>query len=352
MNDRFLTLKQCATMVEGELHGDPELRICGVGDLLHASSCDLAFITKPQMLPDLEQSAAAAFIVPEEIDGITKPFVKVRDPILAITTIHLYFSGKSFEARGIDASCQMGSDCSYPDQVNIGPLCVLGDRVRLGERVHLHAGVVLMDDVTIGDDCVLYPNVTLYPFCQLGARVTIHGGTVVGSDGYGYVVDRQGHHLKRPHVGRVVIEDDVEIGANCCVDRATFGETRIRRGTKIDNLVQIAHNVEVGEDNLLVAQVGIAGSTVLGRHVVMGGNSGVAGHVTLGDNVMIAAKAGVHSDVPSNSVLAGYPAVPRERWLRQNAVLTRLPEMRREMKKLKKEIEELRGLLTRGNNPE
>ncbi len=203
-----------------------------------------------------------------------------------------------------------------------------------------------MDDVTIGDDCVLYPNVTLYPHTLLGTRIIIHAGTVVGSDGYGYIPDRQGHHLKRPHVGRVVVEDDVEIGANCCIDRATFGETRIRRGTKIDNLVQIAHNVEIGEDNLLVSQVGIAGSTVLGRHVVMGGNSGIADHVTVGDNVIIGAKAGVHNDVHENSVFAGFPALPRERdGCGRMPCCTGCRKCIRRLKRLKKEIEELRTSL-------
>lgn len=345
MTVQFLTLEQCTAIVEGELHGNPEIRISGVGDLTHASNSDLSFITGSRRLPEIERSSAAAFIVPKGVEGLLKPYITVNDPILAITRVHLHFTEQSFSARGVDGSCLIGSDCQYSDQVSIGPLCVLGDRVRLGERVRLHTGVVVMDDVTIGDDCILFPNVTVYPQCQLGARIIIHAGSVVGSDGYGYALDRQGHFLKRPHVGKVIIEDDVEIGANCCIDRATFGETRIRRGAKIDNLVQIAHNVEVGEDNLLVSQVGIAGSTILGHHVIMGGNSGVADHLTLGDNVVIAAKAGVTNNVAANTVLAGYPAVERARWLRQNAVLHKLPEMYKEMKRLKKEIEQLRVML-------
>lgn len=346
MIDQGLTLEQCAVMVDGELHGDRELQVCGVGDLVHASDRDVSFITKPQMLAEIEYCRAAAFVVPKGMMGITRPYIAVNDPVLAITRLHLHLVEKSFTADGVDGSCRIGVDCRYSDQVSIGPLCVLGDRVHLGERVRLHPGVVLMNDVNIGDDCVLYPNVTLYPHCQLGSRVIIHAGTVVGSDGFGYVPDQQGHHLKRPHVGRVVIEDDVEIGANSCIDRATFGETRIRRGAKIDNLVQIAHNVEVGADNLLVSQVGIAGSTVLGHHVVLGGNSGVADHVSVGNNVMLGAKGGVHNDVADNSILAGFPAIPRERWLRQNALLTRLPEIHKDLKKLKKEIVELRTLLS------
>lgn len=333
-------------MVEGELHGDRELQIKGVGDLVHASQSDLAYIAKPRMPSGIEHCRAAAFIVPKGIEGINRPHIEVDDPVLAFTRLHQHFIEKSFVADGVDGSCQIGPDCSYTDdEVSIGPLCVLGARVNLGARVRLHPGVVLMDDVQIGDDCVLYPNVTLYPRCRLGARVIIHAGTVVGSDGYGYVPDKQGHHLKRPHVGRVVIEDDVEIGANCCIDRGSFGETRVRRGAKIDNLVQIAHNVVVGEDSLLVSQVGIAGSTVLGHHVVMGGNSGVADHVTVGDMVMVGAKGGVTNDVPDNAILAGFPAIPRERWLRQNALLHRLPDMHKDLKRMKKEIQELRSLL-------
>lgn len=349
MIDEGLTLEQCASLVNGELHGDRELQVCGVGDLAHASDRDLSFITKSQMLAEIEHCRAVAFVVPKGIEGITRPHIVVNDPVLAVTRLHQRLVERPFTADGVDASCRIGADCRYSDQVSIGPHCVLGDRVHLGERVRLHPGVVLMDDVKIGDDCEVYPNVTLYPYCQLGARVIIHAGTVVGSDGYGYVPDRQGHHLKRPHVGRVVIEDDVEIGANCCIDRATFGETRIRRGVKIDNLVQVAHNVEVGEDSLLVSQVGIAGSTVLGHHVVMGGNSGIADHVTVGNNVMIGAKGGVHNDVPDNSIMAGFPAIPRARWLRQSALLTRLPEMHKDLLRLKKEIVALRALLSGKN---
>lgn len=347
MVDQSLTLKQCAAMVEGELHGDSELLIKGVSDLIHASDNELSFIAKPQMVSQIEHSGAAALIVPKGISGINRPYIAVIDPVLAITRLHLHFTAKPFVASGIDGTCQLGTDCRYTDQVSIGPLCVLGNRVQLGDRVWLHPGVVLMDDVTIGDDCVLYPNVTLYPHSQLGARVIVHAGTVIGSDGYGYIPDRQGKHLKRPHIGRVVIEDDVEIGANCCIDRATFGETRIRRGVKIDNLVQIAHNVEIGEDSLLVSQVGIAGSTVLGHHVVMGGNSGVADHVTIGNNVWIGAKAGVHNDVPGNSVFAGFPAIMRERWLRQSVLMNRLPEMHKDLRRLKRDIEELRAQLAK-----
>jgi len=345
MAQKQLTLAQCAAMVGGECLGDPDLVIEGVGDVQLAGSRDISFVTRADMLPAAEISSASALIVPRDTPPLQKACIFVDNPVLAITKLHQYFLQKEFQASGVHATAVMGNDCQLPKQVRVGANCVLGDRVKLGARVCLHPGVVVGDDVSIGEDCEIFPRVTIYSKTTLGSRVIVHAGSVIGSDGYGYVTDEKGHHLKRPHVGSVVIEDDVEIGANVCVDRATFGETRIRRGAKIDNLVQIAHNVEVGEDNLIVALVGIAGSCKLGRHVVLGGNAGIAGHLTLGDNVMVGAKAGVHNNVASGSIVAGYPAVERGKWARIQAISNRLPDIYQDVKMLKKEVARLLTLV-------
>jgi len=345
MAPKQLTLAQCAAMVGGNCLGDPGLIIEGVGDVWQSGSGDISFVTRADMLSVAENSPASAVIVPRDTPPLGKDSIQVDNPVLAITKLHQFFEQKEFMATGVHSTSVIGNDCRLSEQISVGANCVLGDRVRLRDRVRLHPGVVIGDDVSIGEDCEIFPLVTMYPNTILGSRVIVHAGSVIGSDGYGYVTDEKGHHLKRPHVGSVVIEDDVEIGANVCVDRATFGETRIRRGTKVDNLVQIAHNVELGEDNLIVAQVGISGSCKLGRHVVLGGNSGLAGHLNLGDNVMVGAKAGVHNNVASGAIVAGFPALERDKWARIQAISNRLPDIYRDVKMLKKEVARLLTLV-------
>ncbi len=336
-----LTLAECAAFVGGELVGSaaPQTMVRGVNDIALAGPDELAFVARPTMAGPVQASRAAAVLVPPGLACEDRPLIRVADPLLAATLLHRRLLQRPFVARGVHPTAHTGAGCRIPAAVTVMAGAVLGDRVRLGERVVIGAGTVVGDGVEIGDDTVLHANVTVYAGTVIGRRVEIHAGTVVGSDGYGYVADAEGRHCKRPHVGRVVIEDDVEIGANCCVDRATFGETRIGRGTKIDNLVQVAHNVTIGPDCLLVAQVGIAGSVRLGRQVVLGGNVGVAGHVELGDRVMVAAKSGVHSSVPPGSRLGGYPAVLHERWLRSCAVFSRLPELARDLRALKRRLD-------------
>jgi UDP-3-O-[3-hydroxymyristoyl] glucosamine N-acyltransferase len=204
--------------------------------------------------------------------------------------------------------------------------------------VTIGAGAVIGEGTSIGDESVIHPNVTIAAGCRLGRRVVVHSGTVIGSDGYGYATDRQGNHVKRAQLGTVRIDDDVEIGANCCIDRATFGETWIQSGTKIDNLVQVAHNVEIGPNCLLVAQTGLSGSTTLGRNVVMGGQSSAAGHLQIGDGVMVAARGGIHNDQPAGAMLGGAPAIPAKQWRKCCAVYNSLPELREKVRRNSKAI--------------
>jgi UDP-3-O-[3-hydroxymyristoyl] glucosamine N-acyltransferase len=233
---------------------------------------------------------------------------------------------------------RIGSDPS------IWPFVTLGDRVKIGNRVTLYPGVFVGSDSTIGDDSVLYPNVVVREGCSLGARVIVHSGTVIGADGFGYV-QHQGRHHKIPQLGGVVIEDDVELGANVTIDRATFGRTLVKQGTKVDNLVQIAHNVTVGEHCILVAQVGIAGSTTIGRHVMIGGQAGLSDHITIGDQVMVAAQSGVNRSVGSNQIVGGSPAMPREKALRVQGVIFQLPELKLLVRDLEQRVVTLESQL-------
>ena len=242
--------------------------------------------------------------------------------------------------RGIAAAVVRGVDTQIGSDVSIWPGVTLGDRVTIGARVTLYPGVFVGDDTTIGDDTLLYPNVVVREGCAIGARVIIHSGTVIGSDGFGYVQD-QGRHYKIPQLGGVTIENDVEIGANVTVDRATLGQTIIKQGTKIDNLVQIAHNVTIGAHSILVAQVGIAGSTRVGHHVMIGGQAGLADHIVIGDQVMIAARAGVNRSLESNQIVSGAPVMPHEVWVKAQAVIPRLPELRQAVRTLEERMKQL-----------
>ncbi|OGR00966.1 MAG: UDP-3-O-(3-hydroxymyristoyl)glucosamine N-acyltransferase [Deltaproteobacteria bacterium RIFOXYD12_FULL_55_16] len=339
-------LAELALLVKGELVGDPEVLIGGLADFDDAVEGEITFVADLKHGARLDQCKASAIIVPPALTGISGSAIRVKNPYLAAARIHALFLERPFVATGIDARAVVGHDCLIPAEVAISPLVYLGNRIRLGQRVTLHPGVVIYDDAVIGDDVVLYANVTIGHHCRLGNRVVIHSGAVIGSDGFGYASDDLGRHIKRPQVGIVQIDDEVEIGANTCIDRATFGKTWIRRGTKIDNLVQLGHNVVIGEDALLVAQVGVSGSVTTGSNVVIGGQVGLAGHIHLGDRVMIAAKSGVIKSQESGAMVGGIPAIPQKDWLRSSAVFAKLPEMLKELRELEKKVAELSRTMT------
>jgi len=302
----------------------------------------MTFLVKDREVERLEKSRAGAALVPLEVDrALPMPVIRVKDPYLASAILHNHLLKKPFVAKGIHPRACVGSDCVIDPEVSIGPLAVIGDRVRIGRRVTIGAGTVVEDEVEIGDGVELKPNVTIYARSLIGSGVIIHSGTVIGSDGYGYATDAMGNHVKRPHVGRVRIDDDVEIGSNVSIDRGAFGDTWIQSGTKIDNQVQIAHNVVIGPNCLIVAQVGIAGSTTLGRNVVLAGKVGVNGHIHLGDMVMAAASSGIHTSLPKGAKVGGSPAIEVKNWARSAAVYAKLPDMHSELKKLRKTIAEL-----------
>jgi len=279
----------------------------------------------------------AALLIHRHQPDLATPQIVVDNPMLAFARVAQRFFVPTPPPRGIADPVMQGVDVRIGSDPSIWPFVTLGDRVTIGNRVTLYPGVFVGSDSTIGDDCVLYPNVVVREGCRLGARVIIHSGTVIGADGFGYV-QHQGRHHKIPQLGDVVIEDDVELGANVTIDRATFGHTLVKQGTKVDNLVQIAHNVTVGEHCILVAQVGIAGSTTIGRYVMIGGQAGLADHLTIGDQVMIAAKSGVNRSIEANQIVGGIPAMPREKALRIQGGIFQLPETRETVRKLEERV--------------
>jgi UDP-3-O-[3-hydroxymyristoyl] glucosamine N-acyltransferase len=339
------TLKELAALVQGEVVGNGDLSIHGLNGLEYAAADEITFITSLKKIGALAECKAAAVIVPSDCGSIDLPCIKVKNPDLAAAVIHNHFLAGTFTARGIHPHAFIGRECRIPEEVTIGPLVCIGDRVTVGEKVTLQPGVVIGSDCVIGDETVLHANVSIADHTLIGKRVIIHAGASIGSDGFGYATDQNGRHIKKPQVGNVQIDDDVEIGANSCIDRAAFGTTRIKSGVKIDNLVMVAHNVEVGENSILTSQVGISGSTTLGKNVVLGGKAGLAGHLYIADRVMVAAKSGVHSNLGAGSVVAGYPAIDIAKWRRATVSFARLPEMIKEMKLLRKQVDLLTAQL-------
>jgi len=335
-----IMLGELARAIGGQVAGTVDTVISGVSSLEQAQPGDLAYVEGDRFMKAALDSKAAAFVVEKPLSGISRPQLVVANPKYAFARLVQQFFTPPYKARGIAQQISQGSGVQIGPDVSIWPFVTLGDRVRIGARVTLYPGVFIGDDSVVGDECLLYPNVTVRERCTIGKRVIIHSGTVIGSDGFGYV-QQEGRHHKIPQIGTVVIEDDVELGANVTVDRATFGQTVIKRGTKVDNLVQIAHNVTVGEHNILVAQVGIAGSTTLGSHVIVGGQAGLADHIEIGDRVMIAARSGVNRSLTGNQIVSGTPAMPHEVSIKAQAVVPRLPELRQQVRELLQRVSAL-----------
>lgn len=340
IKNKGIKLKDLAKLLEGELSGDGEILITGISGIREANEGDITFISHQKYKPELENTKASAIIATREFKDLEKNFIFVDNPYFAFSRILKYFHEKEYKPRGIDLKAVVGNNAVIGKDVSIYPLAVIGDNVKIGDRAVIYSGVYIGDNSIIGDDSLIYPNVTIRENVVIGKRVILHSGVVIGSDGFGYATDKGIHH-KIPQIGSVAIEDDVELGANVTVDRATLGKTIIKRGTKVDNLVQIAHNVMVGEDSIIVAQAGVSGSTEIGKHCVIGGQVGFVDHLKIGDNVMIGAQSGVMSDVAPNQVILGSPAIPHKDWLRAQAVYQKLPELRKKVSDLEKRLAEL-----------
>lgn len=346
-----LTLDQIHQLVGGELHGDGATPITAVDSLSDATAEAIAFVTSDKDLKIPDGITAGALLTHRHLPELPIPHIVVTNPKLAWARVAQRLA-PPYLPRGIAADLARGSQVEIGPDVSIWPSVTLGDHVTIGARVTLYPGVFVGSDSTIGDDSVLYPNVVIREGCTIGARVIIHSGTVVGSDGFGYAQDH-GRHVKIPQLGGVMIEDDVEIGANVTIDRATTPKrhTRIKTGTKVDNLVQIAHNVTIGAHSIVVAQVGIAGSTTIGQHVMIGGQAGLADHITIGDQVMIAARAGVNRSLEPNQIVSGAPVMPHETWMKAQAVIPRLPELRQLVRSLEQRVATLENQLVQTSRP-
>lgn len=345
-----VTLAQIHQLVGGTLHGNGNTVVYRLAALNEAGPQALAFITNDKSAKVLPSLNAGALLVHRHFPESLIPQLVVPNPLLAFALTAQRFFIPAPTPRGVAPDVTRGTDVTIGPDPSIWPFVTLGDRVKIGARVTLYPGVFVGSDSTVGDDTVLYPNVVVREGCSIGARVIVHSGTVIGADGFGYV-QHQGRHQKIPQLGGVTIEDDVELGANVTIDRATLGQTVVKQGTKVDNLVQIAHNVTVGEHTILVAQVGIAGSTTIGHHVMIGGQAGLADHLHIGDQVMIAARAGVNRSLEPNQIVSGAPVMPHETWMKAQAVIPRLPELRQLVRSLEQRVASLEAQLAQGNSP-
>jgi UDP-3-O-[3-hydroxymyristoyl] glucosamine N-acyltransferase len=335
-----LTLAQIHELVGGTLHGNAACVLSSLASLNDATPQGLAFIANEKAAKIPGGIKAGALLVHRHFPEIGVPQIVVANPLLAFAQVAQTFFVRPLTPRGVAAEVMKGVGVTIGADPSIWPFVTVGDRVAIGARVTLYPGVYIGADSTVGDDSVLYPNVVVREGCSIGNRVIIHSGTVIGADGFGYVQD-QGRHHKIPQLGGVTVEDDVELGANVTIDRATLGRTIIKQGTKIDNLVQIAHNVTVGEHDIIVAQVGVGGSTTIGHHVMIGGQAGLADHLTIGDQVMIAARAGVNRSLEPNQIVSGAPVMPHETWMKAQAVIPRLPELRQLLRSLEQRVEHI-----------
>ena len=337
----IFTIAEVAAHLEGEVLGEPSVSLTGFAPADCAQAGDLTFAENDVFFAQAEQSAATAIIADTGFSSTRKTLIRVKNPRVAFAKVLALFFPEPAFAPGIHPGAVVARSAQIDPTAHVGPHCTIGERVRIGANVVLESGNFVGEDSILGDDSRLFPNVVLYPRTELGQRVRIHAGTVIGSDGYGYVLD-QGAHRKVPQIGQVIIGDDVEIGANVTVDRGALGATRIGRGTKIDNLVQIAHNVAIGEHCLLISQVGIAGSSKLGNYVILAGQSGVAGHLKIGNQVTVAAQAGVMHDIPDGEKWLGAPAQPDRQAKRQMIAVIQLPELMRRVAELEKKLGEKR----------
>jgi UDP-3-O-[3-hydroxymyristoyl] glucosamine N-acyltransferase len=327
------SLGELARLVGGDLEGEPSIEIRGFASLESAGPGDLSFVSADRHLAAARSSGAAALLAPPGLDLGGRPAIRVAQPYAAIAAILRLFFPEPPIPAGVHPTAHVAEDARVSPEATVGAFAVIGERSLIEAGAVVHPHVFVGADCRVGEGSVLHPHVVLRAHVTLGRRVIVHPGSVLGADGFGYVHDGQAHR-KIPQVGRVVVEDDVEIGANVTVDRATLGETVIGRGTKIDNLVQIGHNAVIGADAILVAQVGIAGSCRIGRGAVLAGQVGIADHVTVGDGARIGSQAGVHRDVPAGAGMIGTPALPGETGLRALAAIGRLPELLRDVRAL------------------
>ena len=332
-----MTIKELAEYLGGVTKGDEACRVNGLATLETAGPDKVTFLANPKYASKVAETRAGAVLMAPGGENYGRNVIEVADPYLSFAKLLTLFYVHPDPPKGVLPEAYIGNNVSLGDDVTIHPGAIVGDNVIIGDRCVVNSGAVLYGGVLIGDDTVIHANAVIRERCRVGNRCVIQPGAVIGSDGFGYAPDGSSWY-RIPQIGIVVLEDDVEIGANSTIDRAAVEITLIKRGTKVDNLVQIAHNCQIGEDCMIVSQVGISGSTRIGNHVTLAGQVGVAGHLTIGDNVMVGAQSGVPGSLPANGGYSGSPTMPHKEWLRAMTVVPRLPDLKKSIHALEKRI--------------
>lgn len=344
------TAKQIADFIQGEIEGDANVAVHTFAKIEEGVPGAISFLSNPKYTPYLYETRSSIVLVDQSLvleDKVSATLIRVPNAYEAIARLLSLYESVKPKKKGIDPLAYIAPTATVSEDCYIGPFACIGDHVTVGKGSEIHPHVCLGGGSNVGEDCILYPHVTVYHGCKVGNRCILHAGCVIGADGFGFAPSADGYN-KIPQIGIVTLEDDVEIGANTCVDRSTMGTTVIRKGVKLDNLVQIGHNVEVDEHTVMSAQVGVAGSTKIGKWCMFGGQVGIAGHAVIGDNVKSGAQAGIAGSLRKGNVtVQGSPAIDAKNFARSSVVYKNLPEMYTDVNRMKKEIEELKQLLTK-----
>ena len=339
------TAKQIAEFIGGKVEGNEQAAVNTFAKIEEGQPGAISFLSNPKYTHYLYDTKSTIVLVNEDLEleqPVSATLIRVKNAYEAVARLLQLYESMKPRKTGIDPLAFVSPKATIGSDVYIGAFACIGDGAVIGDGTQVYPHVVIGDGVKIGQQCLLYPNVTIYQGCQLGNGVTIHAGSVIGADGFGFAPNVEGYE-KIPQIGIVVIEDNVEIGANTCIDRSTMGQTIIHRGVKLDNLIQVAHNCEIGENTVMSAQVGVAGSTKVGSWCMFGGQVGLAGHITVGDHVNLGAQSGVPSSLKANQTLIGTPPMEPTPYFKSQAIFRRLPDMYKELSALRKEIEELKN---------
>lgn len=342
------TAEQIATFLGGEVVGDAKVSVSNLSKIEEGTPGTLTFLSNPLYTQYLYTTQASIALVRRDFEPerpVTPTLIKVDDPYTCLTRLLELVDSVRGSKQGVEEHVHIAASAQVADDVYVGAFAYIGERATIGAGSKIYPQVYVGDDVVIGNNVILYPGVKVYHGCRIDNNCILHAGAVVGSDGFGFAPQPDGSYKKIPQIGIVVLEENVELGANTTIDRATMGATTVRRGVKLDNLVQIAHNVEVGANTVMAAQVGVAGSTKIGAQCMFGGQVGVAGHRHVGDRVVVGAQSGIPNDVKEGMEIMGYPAVQKVEFARQTVHIKRLPDLNRTVKELRQEIEELKKLI-------
>ena len=339
------TAQQIAQMIGGRVEGNPEATVNSFAKIEEGRQGAISFLSNTKYTHYIYETKSSVVLIDESLKlehEVPATLIRVKNAYEAVARLLQAYDSMKPKKKGIEPLAFIAPTATVGDDCYVGAFAYIGEGAKVGKGCQIYPHAVVGDNVSVGDDCILYPNAVVYHDCRLGSRVTLHAGSVIGADGFGFAPTPQGYD-KIPQIGIVTIEDDVEIGANTCVDRSTMGSTYIRKGVKLDNLVQVAHNTDIGQNTVMSAQVGIAGSTKVGEWCMFGGQVGIAGHITIGDHVNLGAQSGVPGSIESNQTLIGTPPMNTRGYFKSQAIFQRLPELYKQIQQLQKELDELKS---------